>query len=89
MNRKSILAVIMITSAASVAAFLYFLFKVMMFMKHPMDFSFLPIFYLMGTVIALFINALLYVHFMDMNVKKYKIEDVEDWKQKWDWDFKS
>lgn len=88
MNKKIIM--VLITSSASVfgIGFLYFMFQVLAFLKNPLAFSWVPIFCLLGMVVALFVHLLLYVHFMDMKPKKFKIEDIDEWWKKWDYDWK-
>lgn len=88
MNRKIVIGIICTTAAVNFLGFLYYLFTLMSYFRDPLAFKFMTLFLLMGMVIGLFVHMLLYVHFMDMKQRKFKIEDEEEWERKWDYDYK-
>lgn len=88
MSKKIVLGIIISTAAVNAAGFLYYLFAVMSFFRNPLDFNVLTIFLLVLMLVGLFVHLMLYVHFMDLKVKKFTIEDEDEWWHKWDYDFR-
>lgn len=64
--------------------FIKYLVVVLMYFKDPLGFSFTPIFIGIGLMIAMVLHLGGYVLIMEEKQKVRKVEDIENWWEKWD-----
>lgn len=85
MKRKTkVMIGLAVSGGTTVIFFIKYLLKTISFIKHPLDFSVGVLFAMIGLLVLLFVHAVGYVHFMDMQEKRFEVEDDELWYTKWD-----